>query len=98
MTTKMSVDEETVKRVARVARLELTEDEISMFSRDLSEVLEAFETLQEIPTEGVKPTFQPIEAINIIREDKVEPSIPRSKLLKNIRNKEDGYIKGPRVI
>ena len=98
MTPKMPVDEETVKKVARVARLNLTEEETDRFSKDLSEVLEAFETLQAIPTEGVEPTFQPTDVENVVREDQVEPSIPRSKLLKNLKNQEDGFIKGPRVI
>ncbi len=94
----MKVDEKTVKRVARVARLELTGKEVSGFSRDLSEVLSAFRTLQKISTKGVKPTFQPIEVENVLRDDKVELSIARDRLLRNLKNKQDGYIKGPRVV
>ena len=91
----MKVDEKTVNKVAQVARIELTDKEVSSFSRDLSEVLSAFKTLQKIPTKGVKPTFQPIEAENVLRDDKVEPSIARDKLLRNLKNKKDGYIKVP---
>jgi aspartyl-tRNA(Asn)/glutamyl-tRNA(Gln) amidotransferase subunit C len=94
----MSVDRKTVKRVAELARLDLTEREIARFSRDLDEVLSAFRTLQRTPTRGVKPAFQPVEARNVLREDRVEPSIPRKRLLRNLRNREDGYIKGPRVV
>jgi aspartyl-tRNA(Asn)/glutamyl-tRNA(Gln) amidotransferase subunit C len=94
----MAVDRKTVKKVAGLARLDLTEKELDKFSRDLDEVLSAFRTLQRIPTRGVKPTFQPVEVRNVLREDKVEPSIPRKRLLKNLKNKEGGYIKGPRVV
>jgi aspartyl-tRNA(Asn)/glutamyl-tRNA(Gln) amidotransferase subunit C len=98
MTTAKPVDEEAIRKVAQVARLELTEEEASRLSGDLSEVIEAFRVLQEIPTKDVKPTFQPIETTNVTREDEVEPSVPRNKLLRGLRNKEDGYVKGPRVV
>jgi aspartyl-tRNA(Asn)/glutamyl-tRNA(Gln) amidotransferase subunit C len=94
----MAVDKKTVGRVAQVARLELTGKEISMFSRDMNDVLSAFRTLQKIPTEGVRPSFQPMEARDVVREDRIEPSIPRKRLLRNLKNKEDGYIRGPRVV
>lgn len=94
----MVVDKKTVKKVAELARLDLTDKELERFSRDLVEVLSAFKTLQKIPTKGVKPSFQPIDVKNVLREDKIEPSIPRKRLLKNLKNKEDGYIKGPRVV
>ena len=94
----MVVDKKTVTKVAGLARLDLTERELVKFSRDLDEVLSAFRTLQRIPTRGVKPTFQPMGIRNVLRDDRVEPSIPRKKLLKNLKNREDGYIKGPRVV
>jgi aspartyl-tRNA(Asn)/glutamyl-tRNA(Gln) amidotransferase subunit C len=94
----MVVDKKTVKKVAELARLDLTDKELDKFSRDLVEVLSAFKTLQKIPTKGIKPSFQPIDVKNVLREDKVEPSIPRKRLLKNLKNKEEGYIKGPRVV
>jgi aspartyl-tRNA(Asn)/glutamyl-tRNA(Gln) amidotransferase subunit C len=94
----MKVDRKTVKRVAELSRLELSDREAESFSRDLSEVLSSFRTLRKIPTKGVRPSFQPIETRNVLREDEVEPSIPRENLLKNLKNKEQGYIKGPRVV
>jgi aspartyl-tRNA(Asn)/glutamyl-tRNA(Gln) amidotransferase subunit C len=94
----MSVDKETVERVAKLARIDLTEEEAERFSKDLDEILTAFKTLQDITTEGVKPTFQPIEVKDVLRDDRVEPSIPRERILKNLKNKEDGFIKGPRVV
>jgi len=68
------------------------------FRKDLEEVLSAFRTLQKIPTKDVKPTLHPVERSDVLREDRVEPSIPREKLLKNLKNTEKGYIKGPRVV
>ena len=98
MTKKMAVNEEILKKVAEVSRLNLTEEEIAKFSTDLNEVLDAFKALQEIDTKDVNPTFQPVESKNVTREDVVEPSIPRNKLLRGLKNSEDGYVKGPRVV
>jgi aspartyl-tRNA(Asn)/glutamyl-tRNA(Gln) amidotransferase subunit C len=94
----MVVDRKTVKKVAGLARLELTERELARFSRDLDEILSAFSTLQRIPTRGVRPTFRPLNVRNVLRDDRVEPSTPRKRLLRNLKNREDGYIKGPRVV
>jgi aspartyl-tRNA(Asn)/glutamyl-tRNA(Gln) amidotransferase subunit C len=94
----MVVDRKTVKKVAGLARLDLTERELVKFSRDLDEVLLAFGALQRIPTGGVRPTFRPLDARNVLRDDRVEPSTPRKRLLRNLKNREDGYIKGPRVV
>ena len=91
-------DRKTVERIARLARIELTDNEADRFSKDMKEILSAFRTLQRIPTRDVKPTFQPIETKDVLREDRIEPSIPRERLLRNLKNREDGYIKGPRVV
>ncbi len=94
----MHVDKETVRKVARLARIELSDMETEGFRRDLEEVLSAFRKIQKIPTKGVKPTFQPVETRDVLREDVVEPGIPRDRLLRDLRNKQDGYIRGPRVV
>jgi len=69
-----------------------------MYSKDLGGILKAFGTLQRIDTKGVEPTFQPIEVKDVLREDIVEPSIPRKRILWDIKNKDKGFIKGPRVV
>lgn len=91
-------DRETVRKVAGLARLELTEKELERFSKDMGEITKAFSVLSKVNTDGVPPTFQPVEQKNVLREDKVEQSIPRETLLKNLKNQEKGFIKGPRVI
>jgi len=91
-------DKKCVERIARLARIELTDNEAERFSKDMKEILSAFRRLKRIPTRNVKPTFQPIETKDVLREDKIEPSISRERLLGNLKNREDGYIKGPRVV
>ena len=88
---------ETVKRVARIARLKLSDKEISKFSKDMESILGAFKDLERVPTHGVKPSFQPIETKNVLRKDRVEPSLTQGQALSNTKNKEKGFFKGPKV-
>ena len=86
-----------IKRVARIARLKLSDQEVNKFSRDLESILEAFQDLERVPTHGVKPSFQPIETKNVLRKDKIEPSLSQEQALANAKNKEKGFFKGPKV-
>jgi len=92
------IDKKTVKRVAEVARLELSEKELDNFSEDLVSILEAFKVIEKVDTQKVKPTFQPVEVKNRTRPDAVEPGLSQEEALTNTRNKEDGFFKGPKVV
>ena len=92
------ITEKTVRHVARIARLKLTEKEIKTFSKELDEVLKAFSKIDEVDTSGVEPSFHVYEIINVFREDKVEPSLEQNNALKNTKHKEKGFFKGPRVV
>jgi len=92
------IDKETVKRVAKLARLNLTEKEVEKFSGDLESILEAFKKLDKAKTENVKPSFQPIPIKNVFRKDEVKPSLPQEEALANAKHKEKGYFKGPRAV
>lgn len=92
------LSEEEVRRVARLARLELDDDEVALFARQLGAILEAFRRLQEVDTEGVDPTFYPLPLQNVLREDEVRPSMPREKVLANAPEREGDYFKVPRIV
>ena len=91
------ISPETVKRVAQVARLKLSEHELHRFSKDLEAILDAFHDLENVDTEGVKPSFQPMETKNVLRKDTVERSLTQEQALSNSKNKEKGFFKGPKV-
>jgi len=96
MKEKNSID---IKKVAEVARLNLSEEEIKKFSKDLENILEAFKELEKVNTESVEPTFQPIEVKDVLREDKIEDSFGQEKALSQIKtNKEEGHFKGPKAV
>ena len=91
------ITHETLERVSRVARLKLTENEIEKFTKDLEDMLEAFHDLERVDTRNVRPSFQPIETKNVLRKDRVEPSLTQEQALSNTKNKERGFFKGPRA-
>ncbi len=93
-----AIDRKTVKKVAEVARLNLTEGELSRFSEDMVSILDAFRVLSKVDTKKVIPTFQPVDVKNVTREDKVEPCLPQKEALANARKKEEGHFKGPKVV
>ncbi len=89
--------EKRIERLAKLARVELTKEEEKEFEKDLESILSAFRDLEKVDTRGVKPTFQPVPVKNILREDRVEPSLTQEQVLANTKNKEKGFFKGPRV-
>ena len=89
---------ETVKDVARIARLHLSETELKRMQSDMNEILEAFKLIKEVDTKNVEPSFHPMPVENIVREDKLEPHLGQEKGLAQTKHKHEGYFKGPRVV
>jgi len=75
------IDRAQVLHVARLARLELTEDEVARMSDELSDVLGNIEKIGELDLDGVPPTTHVVEVSNALRPDEVEPSLPRDVAL-----------------
>jgi aspartyl-tRNA(Asn)/glutamyl-tRNA(Gln) amidotransferase subunit C len=94
----MQIDKETVKHVAELARLKLNDKEIAQFQEELKDVLEAFSKIDEVDVKEVKPSFQPIELRNAMRDDKSTKCLTQEEALQNSPHKEDGYIKGPKAV
>jgi aspartyl-tRNA(Asn)/glutamyl-tRNA(Gln) amidotransferase subunit C len=90
-----TIDRGLVARIAKVARLELTEDEIEKFTKQLKVILEAFRELDDVDTEGVEPSFHPQELSNVLREDEANPWSWNP--LENTEHREDKHFKGPRI-
>ena len=95
-TAKISVEE--VEHIAWLAKIELSQDEKELFTKQFNTILEYFEVINEIDTEGVQPTTQVIEAITALREDKVNPSLSINEALSNTTHRERGFFKAPKII
>jgi len=94
----MEIDRKLLEHVAEIARLKLTEEEIRKFLPQLKEALEFFSQLKEVNTDNVKPSFQPVELKNVMREDKEKECLSQDDALSLTEHKKDGYFKGPRAV
>lgn len=94
----MKLDLETVERIAALARIGLSDEEMERMRDQLSAVLDHIEMLQEVDTDDIPPTAQVIELQNIMRDDVVEPSLTQEQVLLNAPRTEDGFIKVKAVL
>ena len=92
------IDRETVKHVAKLARLGMTEEEIDIFGNQLSVILENIAILQEVDVSGVSPTAHASRLSNIMRADVPQPSYSPEVLLANAPEQEDNCLKVPAVL
>jgi aspartyl-tRNA(Asn)/glutamyl-tRNA(Gln) amidotransferase subunit C len=89
----MKLSREEVLHIAHLARVALTEEEITRMSEQLSKLLEHFEVLQKVDTGGVPPTAQSIDLQSVMRADEVAPSLPPGDILANAPRREDDYFR-----
>ena len=94
----MEISKEQVEHVAKLARLEVSEDEKAMFARQLSAILTYMDQLKEVDTEGVEPTATVLPTENVWREDAVKPSLTQEQALANAPDKADGFFRVPKII
>ncbi len=89
----MKLSREEVLHIARLARLGVTEADVDKFREQLSNLLENFQALQEVDTEGVPPTAQSIDLHSVVSEDEVAPSLPPEQVLANAPRKKGGFFR-----
>ena len=75
------IDREQVLHVARLARLELSDEEVTQISGELSNILEHIEKIGELDLDGVAPTTHVVEVSSALRPDEPRPSLPREVAL-----------------
>ena len=85
----MPLTPEEVRYNARLARIGLSDDEVSRFQNQLSQILDYFERLQEVDTENVPPTAHTLAMHNVMRDDEPHPSIDKEEVLANAPQRED---------
>jgi aspartyl-tRNA(Asn)/glutamyl-tRNA(Gln) amidotransferase subunit C len=87
-----------VAHVAKLARLDVTEEEMELFSGQLAAVLEHAADVEALDTAGVPPTAHPLPLQNVFREDVERPSVDRDEVLAMAPDAEDGRFKVPRIL
>lgn len=94
----MELTKELINHIAELAHLKLTDEEIKKFQKELSQILDYVNQLNEVDTSNVEPLHHPLPLTNVFREDNVKKSIEREEALKNAPDSTDEFFKVPKVI
>ena len=92
------IDETQVRRVAKLARLDLTADEVARFSTQLSAILGYVEKLNELDTDSVEPLAHCLPIHNVFREDVVTESLDTALALENAPQHFESFFKVPKIL
>ena len=93
----MSLTLEQVKHIANLARLELTEEELARYSKQLSAILNHFEQLQIVDTEAINPTASVSASRSVLRADQPRPGLDLGALLQNAPDTDEDQFRVPPV-
>ena len=93
-----TLDRSVVEKVAGLARIALTEDEIDRFTAQLSVVLDAVDRLRTVDTSAVAPTASVLPVENVMRDDVVRPSLPLEEVFRNAPSREGDHFRVQTVL
>lgn len=93
----MAISIQEVEHVAKLARLDLTEDEKKLFVEQLSKIIDNFNELSAVDTTGIEPMAHALPIVNVLREDEVHESLGREKLMANAPAAENGFFRVPKI-
>jgi len=94
----MKIDQQTVKKMAHLARLEFDEAGENDMIKSMSEILDWVDQLKEVDTKDVAPLTSMTQEVNNWREDEVKPALSRERGLSQAPKKDEEHIRVPKVI
>lgn len=94
----MKISNEEVKHIAKLAKLSLSEEEVEKYAKELGQIAEFVEKLNEVDIKDVKPTAHIVDKKNVFRKDEMCAKYTREEILKNAPSKEAGCISVPKVV
>ncbi|HZY38327.1 MAG TPA: Asp-tRNA(Asn)/Glu-tRNA(Gln) amidotransferase subunit GatC [Mucilaginibacter sp.] len=94
----MIIDQDTVEKIAHLARLELTGDEKKAMIKDMNKILGFMDKLNEIDTTGVEPLVYMTDGVNALREDVIKHEITHEEALLNAPKQDGDYFLVAKVI
>ena len=92
------ISKSDVQKVAKLARLELPEDQVETYTSQLEEILSYVDQLQEIDTKNIPPTTRAVEVVNAMRDDLVEVNSSREDILKQAPHREGDFFRVPKIL
>ncbi len=94
----MALSEKDVQYVAKLARLEVTNEEVAKYTQQLANILQYVEQLNQLDTSNVEPLTHPLDMKNVFREDVVVPSLTQQEVLSNAPEPQSGHFKVPKIM
>jgi aspartyl-tRNA(Asn)/glutamyl-tRNA(Gln) amidotransferase subunit C len=94
----MKIDRELLDKIAHLSRLEFDEKDAEKMMRDMTNIVNWVEKLNEVNTEGIEPLTTMSYEINVLREDEVKANLAHEDVLKNAPKKDAEYFRVPKVI
>ena len=92
------INSEDVRKVAKLARLELQDEQIEKYTSQLEKILDYVDQLEEIDTAKIPPTTRAVEVVNVLREDLVEDTEIREDLLNLAPQREGNFFRVPKIL
>jgi aspartyl-tRNA(Asn)/glutamyl-tRNA(Gln) amidotransferase subunit C len=92
------ISREDVQHVARLARLELSAEDLVRMQAELSNILAYIDKLRSVDTAGVPPTSHAVPLTNVMREDEPRPSLPLADMLANAPDAAGDFFRVPRIV
>ena len=83
MSTKATVTREEIQKIAQLAKLHLSDDQLATYTEQINEILEHVRTLEELDLSGVEPLAHVLDLVNVSRADEPGESLPREQVLTN---------------
>ena len=94
----MSVSVSDVEYIARLAKLSFSDEEKTKFVQQFNQILAYVEKLNELDTQDVEPTYNPLNLVNVMRDDDCKPGLTQDEALSNAPRTKHGYFSVPKVI
>ncbi len=93
-----TIDADLVRHIGKLSRIELGDAEVETLGRQIGAVLEYFDKLQQLDTEGVEPMAHAIELTNVLAEDVLKPSLTPDQALANAPARDENFFMVPKVL
>lgn len=94
----MSVSKEELYHIAKLSKLEISEDKIEELTQKISDIVDFSNTLSQVNVDGVKPTAHILDIKNVFRKDEKKASFDRESILQNAPEAQGGCVSVPKVV
>jgi aspartyl-tRNA(Asn)/glutamyl-tRNA(Gln) amidotransferase subunit C len=94
----MKLSKKEVEHIAKLARLELSDEDAGVYSKQLSDILDYVEKMQAVDTSKVEETSQVTGLINVMRDDKIKVSGIADELVDSSPESDNGYVRVPKIL